>query len=941
MTTTLNKFRFSKDPDPSNIYQIVSISPDVIDNNGNGAGKNFSKMVNSGGNNFQMSEYTTKFFNHPDDDATTDLITAQDYDENEFPSLNNILIGGGITFTEGDVLSCGDCNADDEYCLRDSFRVEFRKYNMATGQVIPNEGLDFTDWDPRGTICHDGRETLEILAVGALQRDSALSGNTTTPDPACFETEPKEDVGLDLYYEASHAIPMVLRENNISDFIPYNSKVSLKVGPNAENDSSFSYGVLHRVFQLHQGKQGNYEKYMVVGIEFNDTVDITAEATLTQSTITYKPYTSGASTLFSSNDSNLNYSYNNPKWLVFEHDNGVKTMAKIEGHVWPVDENDVFIEVEVDASTGDYVFPGQGPSSSFRFRERRDDNNAPMQSGFILINPLVYKNAIELAWHNCWSFGNGIESDRIRDDYNAPRLDNGVKVSTTFLDYKEEHKGSGMIYSGIYNSISSVNNLNEFNQAEKITKDINPSYGSIQALKTRDTDIVVFTEDKLLKVMTNKDALFNADGNAQLTATNRVLGTAMPFAGDYGISKNPESLTWDSFRMYFTDMQRGAVLRLSGDGLTPISNVGMKTWFRENLRQCDTLLGTFDTVNGEYNLTLNYINSEIPNKTVSFNEASKGWVSFKSFIPEAGVSIGGKYITGKHIEPTIPSNVSEDQKSFTLWEHHSNIRSSSGLNEGEVINRNTFYAPEGFVRAGLVDDYFAESHIDVLFNDMPGQVKSFTNVFYEGSQARIQQFTYEEMPDIENPENDPLSLSDGEYYNLSPEDGWWVSNIITDQSLKGSVREFKGKEGKWYNKVDGLNRDNITKKDLNEFSVQGIGSLQSLDSSIGTSTNVTESISDDGLTITVTTTDIVDDGTNETTTTTTEVTTTNEEDGTTTTTTTETTDTQPSGTFYFNVEANSNDGAITYNSSAWGDIYEPLFPEQTLEEWLDQFSEEE
>ena len=103
--------------------------------------------------------------------------------------------------------------------------------------------------------------------------------------------------------------------------------------------------------------------------------------------------------------------------------------------------------------------------------------------------------------------------------------------------------------------------------AEKITKDLNTTYGSIQAMKTRDNDVVVFAEDKILKVLSSgKDALFNADGNAQLTATSKVLGTAMPFAGDYGISKNPESLASDAFRMYFTDQQRGAVLRLSRVG---------------------------------------------------------------------------------------------------------------------------------------------------------------------------------------------------------------------------------------------------------------------------------------------------------------------------------------------------------------------------------------
>ena len=35
-----------------------------------------------------------------------------------------------------------------------------------------------------------------------------------------------------------------------------------------------------------------------------------------------------------------------------------------------------------------------------------------------------------LDFKNCYSFGNGVESDRINDDYNAPRMGKGVKVST-------------------------------------------------------------------------------------------------------------------------------------------------------------------------------------------------------------------------------------------------------------------------------------------------------------------------------------------------------------------------------------------------------------------------------------------------------------------------------------------------------------------------------
>jgi hypothetical protein len=224
--------------------------------------------------------------------------------------------------------------------------------------------------------------------------------------------------------------------------------------------------------------------------------------------------------------------------------------------------------------------------------------------------PNLYDLNYELNWHNCFSFGNGVESNRIRDNYNLPYIANGVKVSTTLeYDYKEEHRKYGLIYSGLYNAISGVNNLNQFIQAEKITKDINPIYGSIQKLHARDADLVTLCEDKVLKILSQKDALYNADGNINLTATERVLGQAIPFAGEYGISTNPESFASESYRAYFADRVRGAVLRLSMDGLTPISDAGMKDWFRDNLKLVNggRIIGSYDDRNDEYVLKLEFL----------------------------------------------------------------------------------------------------------------------------------------------------------------------------------------------------------------------------------------------------------------------------------------------------------------------------------------------
>ena len=80
---------------------------------------------------------------------------------------------------------------------------------------------------------------------------------------------------------------------------------------------------------------------------------------------------------------------------------------------------------------------------------------------------------------------------------------------STVLDesYGEESKATGLIFSGIFNSTSGVNRLNQFIQAEAITKDLNPAFTSIQKLFARDTNLITLCEDKCLQILANKDLL--------------------------------------------------------------------------------------------------------------------------------------------------------------------------------------------------------------------------------------------------------------------------------------------------------------------------------------------------------------------------------------------------------------------------------------------------
>ena len=209
---------------------------------------------------------------------------------------------------------------------------------------------------------------------------------------------------------------------------------------------------------------------------------------------------------------------------------------------------------------------------------------------------------------NCFSFGNGVESIQIRDERLSPFYDLDYRPNLALLDgYKKVNLKNTLIYSQRYNAETSYNSLNEFNSSRGIKKTLDSKFGSIQKLFSRETDLIVFQEDRVSKVLFGKSLLYNTSGQASLQKIEDVLGQDVPFSGEYGISQNPESFSFYAGRMYFTDSSRGVVLRLSQDGITPISYFGMKSYFKNNLFEFKNSfnIGGFDPKYHQYVLSMN------------------------------------------------------------------------------------------------------------------------------------------------------------------------------------------------------------------------------------------------------------------------------------------------------------------------------------------------
>ena len=176
-----------------------------------------------------------------------------------------------------------------------------------------------------------------------------------------------------------------------------------------------------------------------------------------------------------------------------------------------------------------------------------------------------------------------IEESRIRGGYNNTQVDLGVRAYLMEESSSVRYRSNALVYSGIFNSKTNINRTNVFSVGEDITKSVDPHNGSIQLIYAMDNNLTIFQENKVSQALIDKDAIYSAEGTPINTVSNVVIGQITPYSGEYGISRNPESFAHFGFRRYFADKDRNAVLRLSRDGITEISQYGMRDFFRDEL----------------------------------------------------------------------------------------------------------------------------------------------------------------------------------------------------------------------------------------------------------------------------------------------------------------------------------------------------------------------
>lgn len=257
-----------------------------------------------------------------------------------------------------------------------------------------------------------------------------------------------------------------------------------------------------------------------------------------------------------------------------------------------------------------------------------------------------------------------MESFHYSDVFKSDFWDKG-RPNAVLEDFKRTRKFATCLYSEAYIPNTNINGLNSI-FPDVSFQEFERGYNSIQKLHSRDNNLLIFQEDKVSISLVNKKIIYNMDGSGNIASTDSVLSIATPYLGNYGICKNPESFASHGRRIYFADIKRGAVLRLSQDGFTEVSSYRMKDYFTDlsviilesaNLNNYK-IYGTFDTKYSEYIVSYDNIAGEqqgggqlflTPNimnySTIGFSEPTNKWNSFYDFHPEMMCTSGVNIVT--------------------------------------------------------------------------------------------------------------------------------------------------------------------------------------------------------------------------------------------------------------------------------------------------------
>ena len=205
-----------------------------------------------------------------------------------------------------------------------------------------------------------------------------------------------------------------------------------------------------------------------------------------------------------------------------------------------------------------------------------------------------------------------IDSESFSDFWLSDVSDIG-RINKVDLDAKKVTRPITIYYSERFIPETNINGLNSFYDTSFETYDRN--FGAIKKLFSYNNRLDCLQELRVSKILVEENIIYDQFDQGTVAASAKVLSKEIYYQGEYGTS-NPESFVSNEGRRYFFDIRNGKVLRLSNDGLTPISDNKMHSYFesKSNFYSAFNIIpevwGTYDENFDEYVINFGVVSRE-------------------------------------------------------------------------------------------------------------------------------------------------------------------------------------------------------------------------------------------------------------------------------------------------------------------------------------------
>ena len=369
-----------------------------------------------------------------------------------------------------------------------------------------------------------------------------------------------------------------------------------------------------------------------------------------------------------------------------------------------------------------------------------------------------------------------LESNTVSDGFESRTWHKG-RPHLVFENSATVRRYNGITYSDAYAEDVVNLSLSSFNPSLANFFSLDSANGACNYIDTfRDDYLLAFQENRVARVPIEKDIITSPTTSGIVSLSTNVLNTPQYYSGDFGCGDNPESVLIRDGSGFFVDTSRKKLVRLTSEGLSPISENGVDNMFKSNLDAFTAQGGTrivsgYDPEDNQYYVTLRQIDNPAYDPetegseeflydglTLGYNISAGVWQSRYTFYPDMYSDQNGTMYSAYY---TQNEAVDDDAEVF-----------HSHTNETDY---NTFYGE------------FGDSVVKIVSNNNPSMTKVFNAVSLEGDSAN-----------------------------------WVADPIVTDLNSSAQSLGFIEKEGSYYSF--------ITRDENGTKHITGVGRVASVDS---------------------------------------------------------------------------------------------------------------